>query len=301
MKLATFQADALLLLAAVIWGTGFVAQRAGMEHVGPMAFTGIRFALGTLVLLPIIYIRRHRPTPTDPQARASARRVYLLGGTLAGLVLFIGVSLQQIGLIYTTAGKAGFITGLYVIIVPIIGFFLRYHVRSITWIGAGLAAVGLYFLSVSGSFEVNRGDGFVLACAVVWAVHVLIIGWLSPRTDPLPLAAMQFAITSALGLIAALLTEDLTAESILAAKGAILYGGVFAVGVGYTLQVVGQRDAPPAHAAILLSLEAVFAAVAGGLILTEVLTSRELLGCALMLGGVLTSQIRKSGEVWTDE
>ena len=294
MKRTTFKADALLLLAAVIWGTGFVAQRAGMEHVGPMTFTGIRFAIAFLVLLPILCLRRQREPQTDSQTGASTRRIYLLGGTVAGGVLFIGVSLQQIGLIYTTAGKAGFITGLYVVIVPIIGFFLRHRVRSATWIGAGLSAVGLYFLSVRGSLEMNRGDWYVLACAFVWATHVLIIGRLSPRADPIRLAAMQFAITSVLGLTAALLIEGMTLENVLAAKWAILYGGIFAVGVGFTLQVVGQRDAPAAHAAILLSLEAVFAAVAGGLILSEVLSRRELFGCALMLAGVLVSQIRKS-------
>ena len=163
-----------------------------------------------------------------------------------------------------------------------------------------MATVGLYFLSATGSFTVNRGDWYVLACAFVWAAHVLIIGWLAPKADPLRLAAVQFAITSALGLTAAWFAEEMTAERILAAKWPILYGGVFPVGIAFTLQIIGQRHAPPAHAAILLSLEAVFAAGVGALILDETLSLRELSGCALMLGGVLVSQIRKSRERATE-
>ena len=294
MKPAVFKADALLLLAAAIWGTGFVAQRLGMEHVGPMTFTGVRFAIGALVLLPLLRFRRTRRHQATPNTSVEGVRSFLLPGALAGLVLFIAVSLQQIGLIYTTAGKAGFITGLYVVFVPIIGVFVRQRIRPVTWIGAALAAVGLYFLSVTGTLEVNRGDWLVLACAVVWAVQVLIIGWLSPKTDSLELATMQFAIACVLGMISALIVEDISVEGLLAAKWAILYGGVFPVGVAFTLQIVGQRDAPPAHAAILLSLEAVFAAIAGGLVLSERLTWREAFGGALMLAGVLIAQFRKS-------
>ena len=297
MKPGGFKADALLLLAAAIWGTGFVAQRSGMEHVGPMTFTGIRFAIGAAVLLPLLWSRRTRRDQTDSNASLKRVRSFPLPGVLAGLVLFIAVSLQQIGLIYTTAGKAGFITGLYVVFVPIIGVLVRQRIRVVTWIGAALAAVGLYFLSMTGAFEVNRGDWYVLACAVVWAVQVLIIGWLSPRTNPLELATMQFAITCVLGIVAAVIAEEISVEGLLAAKWAILYGGVFPVGIAFTLQIVGQRDAPPAHAAILLSLEAVFAAIAGGLVLNERLTWREACGGSLMLAGVLIAQFRKS--TWT--
>jgi drug/metabolite transporter (DMT)-like permease len=294
MRFATLRADVLLLLAAVIWGTGFVAQRLGMAHVGPMTFTGVRFAIGSLVLLPVIYARRSNRSETDSRQHASLTHPYLLGGMLAGFVLCVAVGLQQIGIVYTTAGKAGFITGLYVVFVPMIGLFLRHRVRAATWIGAGLAVVGLYVLSITGTLQVNRGDCYVLACAVVFAVHFLVIGWLSPQADSLKLAAMQFAVTAVLSLIAALIAEEITLEAVLAAKWAILYGAVFPVGIAFTLQIAGQREAPPAHAAILLSLEAVFAAIAGGLILSETLSEREVLGCALMLAGVLASQLRGS-------
>ena len=294
MRLAVFKADVLLLVAAAIWGTGFVAQRMGMDHVGPMTFNGLRFTLAVLVLLPIIHFRRSAATTPAPGEGTPVIPGYLAGGCLAGSVLFVGVSLQQIGLIYTTAGKAGFITGLYVVLVPVIGLFLRHRVPAVTWFGAAVATGGLYCLSVTGALEVNRGDAFVLAGAVVWAAHVLVIGRLSPRNDPLRLATTQFSVVAALGLIAAVVAEDVAVETIMAAKWAILYGGVFPVAIAFTLQVIGQRDAPPAHAAILLSLEAVFAAVAGGILLSESLSQREVTGCVLMLVGVLISQIRRS-------
>ena len=290
MRLATFKADAILLFAAVIWGAAFVAQRAAMQHMGPLGFNGIRFALGTLVLLPVIWVWR-APVTADC---ATERRLYWRGGLLAGIVLFVGASLQQAGLVYTTAGKAGFITGLYVVGVPILGLLIGQRTPVLTWLGAGLAAVGLYLLSVSSRLEINPGDGLVLACAGVWAVHVLIIGRISPRTDPLCLAAVQFGVTAVLSLLAAAVFERITLTGIAAAKWAILYGGLCSVGIAYTLQVVGQRAAPPAHAAILLSFEAVFAALTGGWLLGEVLGPRELLGCGLMLAGILVSQVRRA-------
>jgi drug/metabolite transporter (DMT)-like permease len=292
VKRTVFKADVLLLLVAAIWGTGFVAQRLGMEHVGPMTFNGIRFAIGTLVLLGVIMVRRRLARRSPAAGDAPTTRTHLLGGLLVGVALFVAASLQQIGLIWTTAGKAGFITGLYVVFVPIIGLFVRHRVHATTWAGAGLAAVGLYFLSVTESFEVDRGDRFVLACAVVWAVHLLLIGRFSPTSDPLELAALQFAVGAALSLAAALLFEDPEAASIYAARWAILYAAVFPVSMAFTLQVVAQRVAPPAHAAILLSFEAVFAALGGWLVLNEYLAPRQLLGCLLMLAGILVTQAR---------
>jgi drug/metabolite transporter (DMT)-like permease len=291
MKTAAVKADVLLLIAAAIWGSGFVAQRMGMEHVGPMTFTGVRFAIGTFIVLTVLLIRHARAIPPPPRPEQRHTRVYLIGGTLAGGVMFVAAALQQIGLIYTTAGKAGFITGLYLVLVPILGLLIGRRTFLPTWLGAAIATVGLYLLSVTGSFEINRGDGFVLACAVVWAAHVLLIGHLSPRTDPLKLAATQFAVTAVLGMIATLITEEITLQRLVDAKWAILYSGVFSVGIAFTLQVVAQREAPPAHAAILLSLEAVFAATAGWWLLAELLGLRELLGCALMLAGGLVSTL----------
>lgn len=282
------KSDLLLLLTAAIWGFAFVAQRLGMAHVGPFTFNGVRFALGALALLPLIVRRRARP-PRPGEHRSVAG---LAGAAaIAGLALFGGASLQQVGLLYTTAGNAGFITGLYVVIVPLLGLIWRQRPGTGTWVGALLAAAGLYLLSVTEGLQIAWGDLLELAGAVVWAGHVLLIGWLSPRVDPVELAAGQFATCSVLSLSVALVLEPIAAAGIAAAALPILYGGLFSVGIAYTLQVVAQRQAHPAHAAILLSLEAVFAAAGGWLILDERLTTRAMAGCALMLAGMLTSQL----------
>jgi drug/metabolite transporter (DMT)-like permease len=194
-------------------------------------------------------------------------------------------------LVYTTAGKAGFITGLYVIIVPLLGLFWRQQPKIGTWLGAFLAAIGLYFLSVTEEFTIELGDLLVLIGAFFWAAHVLIIGWLSPRINPIKLAFSQYVACSILSLITACVIEDITMLSIFQAAIPILYGGLLSVGVAYTLQVVAQRDAHPAHAAILMSLEAVFAAIGGWLILGEIISARGLFGCGLMLSGMLLSQL----------
>lgn len=281
-----YRADALLLLTAIIWGTAFVAQRVGMEHVGPMIFNGVRFGLGALILLPIAL----RGDTRSPDRYKAGWRV-LSGGGLAGLVLFIAASLQQIGLVYTTAGKAGFITGLYVVIVPLFGFFIGHQIGVATWLGAILAAAGMYFLSVTVAFTIAPGDLLELIGACFWAGHVLILGWLAPAINPIQLACGQFATCALLSLVAALATETITLAGLEAATIPILYGGVLSVAVGYTLQVVAQRNAPPAHAAIILSLEAVFAVVGGWFVLGESLGQRGILGCALMLTGMLVVQL----------
>jgi len=294
MQARLFQADALLMLTAIIWGAAFVAQRLGMEHVGPFTFNGVRFALGALALQPLIW--RMQATRTREGARPGLDSARLLRyGLLAGCVLFAGAALQQVGIVYTTAGKAGFITGLYVVMVPLFGLLLRQRAGVGTWIGAIAAAVGLYLLSVNEDFSIAYGDVLELIGAVFWAGHVLLIGRLSPgmdATDAVKLASAQFAVCSLLSLGVAAATEPMALAGISAAAVPILYGGLMSVGVAYTLQVVAQRDANPAHAAIILSLEAVFAAVAGYFVLGEVLALRALIGCGLMLGGMLLSQLR---------
>lgn len=281
-----------MLLAAAIWGGGFVAQRLGMQHVGPMTFNAIRFALGAAALVPVILWQR-RNVRRDTNRPCRGANSALCAGLLAGSVLFVAASLQQYGLVYTTAGKAGFITGLYVVLVPVLGLSVGVQTRLATWIGVILAAVGLYFLSVQAGFTINRGDLLVLACAVGWAVHVLLIGRLAPRCDPIRLAAVQFTHTAFLSALVAVLTESINLTDIHAAGGAILYGGLCSVGIAYTLQVVGQRHAPPAHAALLLSGEAIFAAAGGWWLLDETLSSRELAGCVFMLAGIVVSQLRR--------
>jgi drug/metabolite transporter (DMT)-like permease len=289
------KADGLLMLTALIWGAAFVAQRLGMEHVGPFTFNGVRFALGALALQPLIWkMQQTRAREGGGPGIATVRIIRC--GLLAGCVLFAGAALQQVGIVHTTAGKAGFITGLYVVMVPLFGLALGQRAGAGTWIGAVAAAAGLYLLSVNEDFSIAYGDILELIGAVFWAGHVLLIGKLSPGmdgTDAVKLASAQFVVCSVLSLVAGVATEPITLAGIGGAAVPILYGGLMSVGVAYTLQVVAQRDANPAHAAIILSLEAVFAAVAGYFVLGEVLGARALAGCGLMLGGMLLSQLKQ--------
>jgi drug/metabolite transporter (DMT)-like permease len=285
------KSDALLLLTAIIWGFAFVAQRIGMDYVGPFTFNGIRFALGCLVLIPFVVKNNILTNNSDKKKRHVTTKDLIAGGGLAGLALFAGASFQQVGLVYTTAGNAGFITGLYVVIVPMLGLIFKQRTNTGTWLGALAAACGLYFLCITEKFTIARGDFLELAGAIFWATQILIIGWLSPRMDPLKLAAVQYTVCSILSLVTAFLIEEITMNGIYLAALPILYGGALSVGVAYTLQVVAQRKAHPAHAAILLSLEAVFAVLGGWLILEEILTPRGVLGCGLMLTGMLMSQL----------
>lgn len=285
------RANLLLLLAAAIWGLAFVAQRVGMRHVGPLTFNAVRFALGSAVLAPLLvrgWPDRRPDTPAVPVGRI------LRGGLAAGAVLFVGATLQQYGVVFTTAGKAGFITSLYVIFVPILGLVIGQRNSTAVWAGAFLSAIGLYLLSAQGLVGIALGDGLVLIGAVFWAMHVLVIGHLAQDIPPVALAVVQFAVVSGLSLVGALLLETVNWEGMRAATVPILYAGLLSVAVAYTLQVVGQTRAHPAHAAIILSLESVFAAVGGWIILAEGLSVRALLGCALMLGGVLLAQLGPS-------
>jgi drug/metabolite transporter (DMT)-like permease len=287
----TAKTDSLLLLAACIWGFAFVAQRVGMEHVGPFGFNGVRFALGCLVLLPLFARNGARGHGVRGRGSGLGARAGIAGSLLAGLAVFAGASFQQVALVYTTAGNAGFITGLYVILVPIIGIALGHPTHTGTWTGAALAAVGLYLLSVTDQLAFSPGDLLVLIGACFWAIHVHLIGWLSPRQDPLRIAVVQYAACAVLSLGVAGVVEQNDVGRYLSAALPILYGGVLSVGVAYTLQVVAQRRAKPSHAAIIMSLEAVFAAIGGWLVLNETLSPRGIVGCTLMLGGMLLSQL----------
>ena len=288
MRSSSLASDLLLLLTAAIWGFAFVAQRLGMDHVGPFTYNGLRFALGCLSLLPLLPAGRRVPRAGAAPVRS---RLFLLGGGALGLVLFVAVSLQQVALLYMTAGKAGLIPGLDVVFVPALGLLWNQRPRVGTWVGAALAAAGLYLLSVTEDFSIATGDGLVLISAVFWSFQVLLVAYLSPRVRPVELAFYQFFICALLSLAAAWGLESFKWADISAAAGPILYGGVLSVGVAYTLQVVAQRHARPAHASILMSLEAVFAAWGGWWILNEGLSLRGLVGCGLMLAGMLLSQL----------
>jgi drug/metabolite transporter (DMT)-like permease len=258
-----------------------------MDHIGPMTYIVVRFLLGAATLVPLILWRRN----VACQSPRCTRRFVLWGGALAGLALFGGTSFQQIGLQYTTAGKAGFVTSLYVVLVPLMGLALGHRSGSSLWLGVGLTVTGLYFLSVTESFTIARGDLLVLIGAFFWALHVQVIGYLAKRGDPLRLACVQFVVCAALGVPFALLTEEMTLPALRAAALPVLYGGILSSGIAFTLQVVCQRTSPPSHAAIIMSLEMVFAALAGWLILHERLGLRALAGCALMLAGLMVVQL----------
>jgi len=280
----SLRADLLLLLTAFIWGFAFVAQRMGMEYVGPYLFNAARFALGCLPLLP--FVTQNASGPLLPHLLRAAP-----GSLLAGLFLFAGSSLQQVGIVYTTAGKAGFITGLYVILVPILGLALGQQSGRNTWLGALAATAGLYLLSVEPPFSIAYGDALVLIGALFWAGHVLIIGRFAQQIDWAALAFLQFLTCSLLSFGVALAVEPVAWQPLVDAAWPVFYGGVLSVGVAYTLQVVAQRQAPASHAAIILSLETVFAALGGWWLLSEAMSLRGLAGCGLMFGGMLVSQL----------
>jgi drug/metabolite transporter (DMT)-like permease len=276
------RADLALLLVAVIWGSAFVAQRAIAGEIGVLFFNGARFLIGALVVAPLARNHRSRLTASE-----------ILGALLAGLLLFGGAAFQQLGLRYTTAGNAGFVTGLYVVIIPLLlAIGLRRWPRPAIWAASLLAAAGLFLLSTSGRLALALGDSLEFAGAVFFAVHVILIGLLVKRIQAFQLVAIQYLVCGLLSLVSGLLLEANTWTGLTPAWWSIVYTGIFSVGLGYTLQALGQRVAPPADAAIILSMEAVFAALFGWLLLGEMLSVIQLLGGGLMLVAMLLAQSR---------
>jgi len=278
-----------MLLAAAIWGFAFVAQREGMETMGPFLFNTARFFIGTVFLLPIVwYLSKKKKISTGKET--STKKLWV-AGTVAGLFLFTASSFQQVGIQYTTAGKAGFITGLYIFFVPLIGIFFGQRTGSGTWLGAFIAVIGLYLLSINEDFSIARGDLLQLICAVFFAAHVLVIGYVAKRMDPLKLSLIQYFVSGVLSFFIAVAIEVITWQMIVDTAIPLLYAGIMSIGVGYTLQVVAQQHAKSSHAAIILGLEGAFAVLGGWLILDENLSTRGLIGCVLMLSGMFLSQL----------
>jgi drug/metabolite transporter (DMT)-like permease len=284
------KSNLLLLLTAVIWGFAFVAQRAGMEYIGPFTFNTARFAIGSLSLIPLLFINQKRKFEKESSPLLSDKNIFW-GGIASGSVLFLGATFQQSGLVFTQAGKAGFITGFYIILVPVLGLFIKQKTSIMTWVGALVAIVGLYFLSVNEAFEINIGDVLVFIGAFFWAIQILVIGYYSKIIDPFKLAFAQFFVCTLLSLLAAILTESIVIENILQVYLPILYAGLFSVGIAFTIQVIAQKEAHPANAAIIMSLEAVFAVIGGWIILDESIPIRGLWGCVMMLVGMILSQL----------
>ena len=283
-------AEALLLLAAIVWGFAFVAQKAGMDNIGPMAYNGIRFLLGSICLLPLIFIFDNKEKKADDNL--SSNKKLWKAGLISGTVLFLASSMQQVGIVYTTAGNAGFITSFYVILVPVFGLLLKQKVNTQTWIGAIVAIIGLYFLSVSETLTLVLGDILVFGSAFIWAVQVILAGYYAIRVNVIKLAAIQFALTGVISLVISFFTETYGLQNIWDAIIPILYGGIMSVGLAFTLQLIAQKKAHPTHAAIILSTESVFAAIGGWLLLNEELTRVETMGAALMFAGVILSQLK---------
>ena len=268
-----------------------MAQSAGMEYVGGFTFNCVRSLIGGIVLIPCVFLMRK----SNAHERKS-KKTLLIGGISCGTVLCIASNLQQHGIKYTTVGKAGFITALYIVLVPVLGLFLHKKVGKLIWLGLVLAVTGLYFLCINEQFTVGIGDLLVLACATVFAIHILVIDYFAPLVDCVAMSCIQFFTCGVLSAIPMFLFENVNPANILAAAGPILYAGVLSCGVAYTLQIIGQRNMNPTVASMILSLESVISVLAGLLILHQKLSERELLGCGLMFVAVILSQLPQKEE-----
>lgn len=302
MKNKELGSGALLFLAAFIWGVAFVAQSVGMDYVGPFTFNGCRFLLGGLVLTPLALVRKKKYENGEyfqsltAEEQKRYRKTTLIGGLCCGIAICIASSFQQAGMLYTSVGKAGFITALYIVLVPIAGIFMKKKAAPIVWVGAVLAAVGFYFLCITESFSINYGDVLLFFCAVCFTFHILIIDYFAPKADGVALSCIQFWFSGVVCMSIAVLREKPEISSVIAAALPILYAGVMSCGVAYTLQIIGQKNMKPAVASLILSLESVISVLAGWVILHEVLTGRQLLGCTLVFGAVILAQLPMKNE-----
>lgn len=288
------QSNVLLLITAIIWGSAFVAQKSGMDYIEPFTFNGIRTFIGGLVLIPVVLImgKKQPEIQESPEGKKKTDKLAVIGGICCGLALFAASSLQQFGVSYTTAGKAGFITTLYVVFVPIISVIIRKKVRPIMWLCVLLGAIGLYLLCMTdASFTLAFGDTLVLLCAAAFGVHIMVVDHFSPKTDGIKMSCIQFLTAGGIGIICMFIFENPDINAILDCAVPILYAGVLSCGLGYTFQVVAQKHAEPTVASLLMSLESVFAVVAGAILLHESMSGRELLGCAVIFAAVIISQL----------
>ena len=289
MKKTQLRNAFLLLLTATIWGSAFVAQSVGMDYVGPFTFTCVRNIIGGAVLIPCIWLLGKINKRDE---RKVVTKAELTGGIFCGLALCAASNLQQVGMLHTTVGKAGFITALYVVIVPILGLFFKKRVSLVVWFCVLLSVVGLYLLCMTeGDFSLGYGDFLMLLCAVLFSVHIMIIDYFSPKGDGVVISCIQFFVCEIVSGVLMFLRETPVWSDIMAAKYPILYAGVLSSGVAYTLQVVAQKDINPTVASLILCLESVVSAIAGWLILHEVLSGRELTGCVLMFAAIVLAQI----------
>jgi len=293
--MSKYKGQIALILAAVVWGSAFIFQKMGMDHIGPFTFGAFRFILGSLPLLLVIYIAGRlndlKPLEERREITPWKDKTLLMGGLLCGLGSFAGASLQQIGLVYTTAGKAGFLTSLDIIIVPFFMLFLRQKVSKITWLGVAIALFGAWMLSVTEGFTIEIGDAFVMGCALAYSFQIMFIDYYAERVDVLKLSFLQFMLTGILSLVFALFLENIDMQAVLACAGPIAYVAFMEVTLAFTLQVVGQKYTSAASAAIIMSLESPFAVLCGALFLGEIMSGRELTGCVIMFAAFIITQI----------
>ena len=289
MKKMTGKNTLMLFLTAFIWGSAFVAQSVGMDYVGPFTFSCVRSFIGGIFLIPCIWFLDQWRAKND--GTEGEKKVELLGGICCGLALCVATNLQQIGMKYTTVGKAGFITALYIVLVPIFGIFLKKKVEARIWVSVMISVVGLYLLCITDKLVLGKGDTLVLLCAVVFTIHILVIDYFSPKADGVRIACIQFFITGVLSAIPMFLFETPRLSDIFAAAVPVLYAGVLSSGVAYTLQIVAQKDADPTVASLILSLESVFSVLGGWVILGQKLSIREIAGCILMFSAIILAQL----------
>lgn len=284
-----------LLVCAAIWGSAFVAQSVGAEYVGAFTFLAVRNWIAVVFLIPVIYVRdtilRKRGRPSVRPANRTQRRCLLTGGAACGFFLCAASAFQQVGIRYTTTAKAGFITALYVVIVPILSVFFGKSVKSRIWMCVALAVLGLYLLCMRGELSLSFGDGVVLVCAFLFACQIMTVDYFAPQVDTFRLSQTQFLVTALLSTVCMFFFEDLSTDSLIKALPSIAYAGVMSSGVAYTLQIIGQQNLNPAIASITMSLESVFAALAGWIVLGQSMTVRELAGCVLMFAAIILAQL----------
>jgi drug/metabolite transporter (DMT)-like permease len=283
----------ILLLTATIWGIAFVAQSVGMDYVGAFTFNSVRSLIGALVLLPVIYVlNRQKPAVKQTaEEKAASRKVLIQGGIACGICICLASNFQQVGIQYTSVGKAGFITACYIVIVPILGLFLGKKCSSFIWGAVCLALVGLYLLCITDGFSIGKGDILVMICAFLFSLHILVIDHFSPKVDGVKMSCIQFFVCGILSGIPALILEHPQITAILAAWQPILYAGVMSCGVAYTLQIIGQKNMNPTVASLILSLESCISVLAGWIILGQHLSVREILGCIIMFAAIILAQI----------
>lgn len=295
MKKGNLRSSALLLLTACIWGVAFVAQSVGMEYVGPFTFNFVRSILGGLVLIPcIFFLKREKKAKAEKvseEEKKAQRKTLLAGGICCGVALCLASNFQQIGIQYTTVGKAGFITACYIVIVPVIGLFMKKKCSPMIWLSVLLAVVGLYLLCINEQFSIGYGDILVFVCAILFSVHILIVDYFSPKVDGVKMSCIQFLVCGLLSGIAMLFAEQPQLSAVLLAWKPIAYAGIMSCGVGYTLQIVGQKGMDPTIASLILSLESCISVLAGWLLLGQTLSKREGLGCVAMFAAIILAQL----------